>query len=326
MTAVPRVSVLLPVRDGMPWLPSAVASILEQSCRDFELIVLEDGSTDDTPRFLRTVRDPRMRVVTCGGVGIAHALNLGLATARADIIARQDADDESRPERLARQLSVLDSCPDIDLVATTADYIDAGGAAVDDEWVQTVRWQQDVAATPDDIARLMVLTCCVTHGSIAARARVLRAAGGYRPEMVPAEDYDLWLKLLPNHRFLKLPERLYRHRLHDAQSGARRRALQTHKSILAKLLHLRREYPELPAQPRLAIEGGTRGDAFYLAVAAEAGFEVVSGSEWDVLAITDFARLPPPLLGDDLRDLRVIGNFIVRADGCGRHWPTRRPA
>jgi glycosyltransferase involved in cell wall biosynthesis len=308
--------VLLPVRDGMPWLPAAVASILQQTCRDFELVVLEDGSTDDTPRFLDTLQDPRVRLVFCGGVGIAHALNLGLATARADIVARQDADDESLPERLARQLSVLDSNPAIDLVATTAEYIDASGSVVDDAWVQTVRRQQDVAQTPDEIADLMVLTCCVTHGSIAARARTLRAAGGYRPDMVPAEDYDLWLRLLPRHRFLKLPDRLYRHRLHDAQSGARRRPQQIHQSIVAKLLYLRRAIPGLPSRPRLAIEGGTRGEAFYRAAAPEAGFDVVSGAGWDVLAFTDFAHLPS----------HAVGNFVLRAEWRTQPWSKKRPA
>jgi hypothetical protein len=134
--------------------------------------------------------------------------------------------------------------------------------------------------------------------------------------MVPAEDYDLWLRMRSSHRFLKLPERLYRHRLHEEQSGARRRQQQIHQSILAKLLWLRREFPSLPVHARLAIEGGTRGDAFYRAAAPAAGFEVVSGARWDVLAVTDFARIPPG----------AIGNFLVRAEGRSQPWSNKRPA
>jgi hypothetical protein len=145
---------------------------------------------------------------------------------------------------------------------------------------------------------------------------VLRAAGGYRPETVPAEDYDLWLRLLPTHRFLKLRQRLYRHRLHAAQSGARRRPEQVHQSILAKLRYLRRQVPGLPARPRLAIEGGGRGDAFYRAAAPAAGFEVVSGPGWDVLAFTDFARVPS----------HAIGNFVLRAEWRTQPWSSKRPA
>jgi len=257
-------------------------SLDAQTFQDFELIVLEDGSSDATPDWLRDWRmrrapaaADRLRIVSTGGVGIACALNVGLAAARGAYIARQDADDESLPARLARQVAFLDARPDVDVVATVAEYIDADGRRVDDEWVRTVRRQQDVALTPEAIRDLMPLTCCVTHGSILARAGALRAAGGYRPAMVPAEDYDLWLRLLPAHRFAKIDEPLYRHRLHPAQSGARARERQTRRAILAKLQHLRRVRPDLPAQPRLAIAGGTRGDALYRAVAPEADFRVL---------------------------------------------------
>jgi len=287
-----RLSVLLPVRNGMPWLPAAVESLWRQTYEDFELIVLEDGSTDGTAVWLETVRDPRLRVISTGGVGIACALNLGLRAARGIYVARHDADDESLPMRFERQVAILDAQPEIDVVASVADYIDRDGRDLNDDWVRTVRRQQDVAVTPEAIARLMPLTCCVTHGSIMARRDVITAAGGYRSEFVPAEDYDLWLRLLPRHRFAKVSEPLYRYRIHHAQLGAISRRAQIHKSVLAKLLFVRRVHPQLPLPARLAIVGGTRGDECYRAAAPEAGFDPVDAQgSWDVLAVTDFARL-----------------------------------
>ena len=165
----PRVSVLLPVRNGMPWLPSAIDSVLRQTLDDLELIVLEDGSTDSTAQYLGMLRDERLRIIPTGGVGIARALNAGLAAARGALVARQDADDESLPNRLHCQAGILDALPEIDVVATAAEYIDGTETRVDDEWVRTVRRQQDIARLPQAIAELMPLTCCVTHGSIVAR-------------------------------------------------------------------------------------------------------------------------------------------------------------
>lgn len=345
MMDCPRVSVLLPVRNGMPWVGKAVASILEQTFQEFELIVLEDGSTDGTPALLEKIRDPRMLVASTGGVGIARALNTGLDIARGGYIARQDADDESLPERLARQVALLETRPDIAVVATVAEYIDSAGRAVDNAWVQTVRRQQDAALTPDAIRDLMPLTCCVTHGSILARAEVLRAAGGYTPEMVPAEDYELWLRLLPANGFAKIADPLYRHRLHESQSGARARQEQTRLTVLAKMQYLRRACPYLPMPARLALTGCTRGDDYYRMTAAEAGFVVtepaavdglhISGAlpgsppleppfDWDVLAVTDFSALRAyerqlQRKGGPATDR--IGNFFVPYAG-----PRRRVA
>lgn len=287
----PLVTVLLPVRNGMPWLPAALDSVLAQTLTAIEIVVLEDGSTDDTAALLARVDDRRVRIIRTGGVGIARALNIGLTAASGKYIARQDADDESLPERFARQAAFLDANADIDVVATVADYIGADGRIISSAWVDTVRRQQDVALTHDQICALMPLTCCVTHGSIMARRDVFRSRR-YDAAMVPAEDYDLWLRLLPRHRFAKLPDRLYRHRLHDAQSGALRREEQTRKAILAKLQYVRRTCPDLPPLATLAIVGGTRGDRFYREIARSAGFQVVDDSDgWDVLAVTDFAAI-----------------------------------
>ena len=193
---LPRVSILLPVRNGMPWLPAALEGLWRQTFADFEVLAVEDGSTDATAAELARQTDRRLRVLPTGGVGLAKALNHGLAHARGALVARHDADDLSHPERLARQVAFLDAHREIDVLATAADYIGPDGEPVDDDWVRTVRRRQDVATTPEQIARLLPVTCCITHGSVMTRMAVLRGAGGYRDEFVPADDYDLWLRLL----------------------------------------------------------------------------------------------------------------------------------
>ena len=312
-TDVPYLSVLLPVRNGMPWLPAAVATICGQTFQAFELIVLEDGSTDRTPLWLHTLGDPRVRVIPTHGIGIARSLNIGLEAARGVYVARHDADDESLPTRFERQVAVLDARPDIDVVATVADYIDEDGRSIDDDWVRTVRAQQDVATTPEAIAQLLPLTCCLTHGSIMARADVIRAAGGYRSEFIPADDYDLWLRLLPRHRFAKIADPLYRYRIHQAQLGAQSRPVQIRNSVVAKLQYVRRRYPQIPTPARLAVVGGTRGDEFYRSAAPQVGFHATEADHsWDVLAVTDFTKVDDYYRQLTHTGVEAAGNLFIR--------------
>jgi hypothetical protein len=309
----PRVSVIMPVRNGLPFLEEALAGLSSQTLSDFEIIALEDGSTDATPQVLASWLDARLRVIPTGGLGIGGALAVGLREARAPLIARQDADDISMPDRLQKQVAFLERYPHIDLVGCTAEYVDSESQVVENDWIRQIRAQQDVAVTPDQIRDLMPLTCCLTHGSIVARADVLRAAGGYRQAFSPAEDYDLWLRLLPDAQLAKLPDRLYRYRIHGEQATTQAKDRQIRHTIAAKLGYLRRLYPGLPTPARLAIVGGGRGEEAYCAAAPEHRFVPVPGlpalsrerlpylarprvrrrafDGWDVLVVSDFAAL-----------------------------------
>jgi GT2 family glycosyltransferase len=319
--SAPLVSVLMPVRNGLPFLREALDSLSGQTLRDIEIIALEDGSTDGTPQFLAAWSDARLRIIHTGGVGIGAALNAGLEAARAPLIARQDADDVSLPERLAAQAAYLAEVPDVGVVGTTAEYIDERGERVDNDWVRTVRQQQDVACDPARIAELMPLTCCLTHGSVMARTALMRAAGGYRGQMSPAEDYDLWLRLLPETRLAKLPQRLYRYRVHGSQASATAPTVQLMNTLLAKFAYVRKTHPHLPARARLVVIGSGRGAACYRALAPAQGFEVVPPP-------TALGRDQLPLLKDPtIRrwalegcDALVVTNFAdvqVYADALG---------
>jgi glycosyltransferase involved in cell wall biosynthesis len=329
----------MPVRNGLPYLEKALASLSAQTFEDFEIIALEDGSTDGTAEVLAAWPDERLRAIPTGGIGFGASLQLGLREAKAPLVARQDADDVSLPERLARQVAFLEAHRHVDLVGCNAEYIDAADRPVDNDWVRTVRAQQDPAVTPDQIRDLMPLTCCLTHGSVVARRDVLRAAGGYRTEMAPAEDYDLWLRLLPHAELTKLPERLYQYRVHGNQWSTHAKDHQIRHTLIAKLTYLRRLAPRLPEGARLGIVGSVRGGDYYRSVAPACGFTAVTTrptlerpylsflaraevrrwalEAWDVLAVTDFPALDAynTIFADtDERALVRVGNFFVKQE------------
>jgi glycosyltransferase involved in cell wall biosynthesis len=329
----PRVSVIVPVRNGLPFLRAALDSLYAQTFGDFEIIVVDDGSTDGTWDALRGERDVRLRLTQNSGRGLGAALNHGLRLSRGEYIARQDADDESTTDRLAIQTSWLDAHRDVAVLATCAEFVDANGHDVDNEWTRTIREQQDVATTPEELRALLPLTCGICHGSVLMRASVIHSVGGYREDYVPAEDYDLWLRLLPGGRIAKLPDRLYRYRVHGDQSSAARRAAQLERVISAKLEYLRRTYP-LPHPARMAIADRTRGTQAYTDAATRLDFDLVEApvempagisgemSGCDLFVVTDFSTLPrhaarfePAILaGRVARE----GNLFVRTQQVAR--------
>jgi glycosyltransferase involved in cell wall biosynthesis len=300
---LPLVSVAMPIRDGMPFLPSALESILGQSYAALDVIVVDDGSNDGTAGYLEAIRDPRVRIVRSEGRGLVAALNLAIAEARGELIARQDADDLSAPDRLARQVSFLRRHADIDVVACRTEFIDAAGDHVRTPQVAERRRLQREATDPERLRRLLPLTCCVVHGSVMARRKTLLAAGGYRDTRRWAEDYDLWLRLLPRHRFAMLDEALYAHRLHDRQVSDTHRLGQLESTLRAKLDHLRAVTPGLPRRARVAIDGTGTGARLYAGLCADYGLVLVDGTD------------------DDL-DLRIIAGYT---DGGGRHLAINAP-
>jgi glycosyltransferase involved in cell wall biosynthesis len=206
----PRVSVVLPARDGGAYLADAVASILAQSFADLELLLIDDGSRDGAVAALAPLaaRDPRLRLLENPGAGLVAALNYGLGQARGELVARMDADDFARPERLARQVAFLDASPDVALVGAQVAFIDAAGAPTGER----SRFPTAPAAVA---AALAARGCVIRHPTIVARKAALLAAGGYRAPCEGAEDYDLWLRLSERAR---LANRNYPPPCHEGQS------------------------------------------------------------------------------------------------------------
>jgi glycosyltransferase involved in cell wall biosynthesis len=217
----------MPVRNGARWLSEAVDSVLDQELRDLELVIIDDGSDDDTVRLLeRCARgDDRVRALRQPPQGIVAALNRGIAAARAPYLARLDADDVARPDRLARQLAFIERHDRVDLVGSAAEVIDEGGAVI------------GCVAPPTDpgkLARHLRRGNPIVHSSVLMRADAVRRSGGYRKAFGAAEDYDLWLRMAENGGIANLPEQLVSLRRHDASVSLRNAVRQSFSVRLAQ--------------------------------------------------------------------------------------------
>lgn len=190
----PRVSVVLPVFNARATLPRAVASVRAQTFADWELVAVDDGSTDGSGEWLVQAarEEPRLRVLHRPHAGLVPALNAGLAAARGEFIARFDADDECLPERLAVQVALLEANPSLGvagcLVEFAGDRVAQAGYAAHVDWLNSL-------VTPDDIALGRFIESPHAHPSVTFRRELVAQHGGYRDGPFP-EDYELWLRWL----------------------------------------------------------------------------------------------------------------------------------
>jgi glycosyltransferase involved in cell wall biosynthesis len=229
MSAAPRVSVVLAVHDQARWLPETIASVRAQSFTDWELVVVDDGSTDDTPAIVaRATADPRIRHLRGPHRERCVARNHGIAAATADLIAFLDGDDLWLPEKLARQVAALDAAPDVGLCYTIARYVDAEGRPL------------PIRRPPLPVAGMalpaIVRANPIILASVVARRSALETAGGF-DETLPAlgcEDWDLWLRIARAHPIAILSEELTRYRRHGGNTVARE-VLASGLAVLAKL-------------------------------------------------------------------------------------------
>lgn len=202
------VSVLLPVHNGARYLESAVRSILNQTHRDFELIVVDDGSTDGSGEIVAALGDSRVRLIRNErNLGLPASLNRGLSVARAGIVARQDADDLSHPRRLEAQVGFLEANPAVGLVGTQAWLIDEDGRCLG---------SLEHACTHESLVWELMFDNAFIHTSVTFRRDAVAAHGGYDDASAYNEDYDLWVKLARATRLANLPERLVAWRSHGA--------------------------------------------------------------------------------------------------------------
>jgi glycosyltransferase involved in cell wall biosynthesis len=213
VTPLPRVSVVISTYNGARFIREAVESILKQSYTDFELIVVNDGSTDATPRILAGFDDERMRVVTSRvNRGIATAQNSGLALARGEYVALMDHDDVSLPDRLQRQIDFLDRHPEISLVGAACLRIDEQGAV-----------KSTVEYPGDDIFlkwSLVVGGCPLFHTAVVARRSALEQIAGYTAKYLYAGDYELFSRLSEKNLLANLAEPLVKWREHGGSASS----------------------------------------------------------------------------------------------------------
>jgi GT2 family glycosyltransferase len=288
MRAAPRVTVLMPVRDGQRWLGEAVGSVLAQTLGDLELLVVDDGSVDATAGMLARYAAQDRRVLTQAREGLVAALNRGLAAASAPLVARLDADDVALPQRLERQVRYLDGHPEIALLGSWADGIDGSGRVTD---------RLRPPPQPERVADVLAHINPFIHSSVIFRAALARDLAGYRAAFEAAEDDDLWLRIAEVGSVAILPESLIRYRTHKTSVTSRNAVRQAFSARLARHASLirRREGRD----PALALDGPPD----WWAAAADSMFYAEDARVFRFLELADAATAATA----DLRRIDLAG-------------------
>ncbi len=268
MAAIPpKISVLLPVYNARPWIARAVNSILHQTFQDFELILVDDGSTDGSADIAETLTAPRVRLFRRPHTGLVAALNFGLQQARGEWIARMDADDESLPQRLEKQWVFAQQHPHLGGIGCLVDMqpqdrlTDGMRRYID--WLNAVRSEAEI-----DRNRLIEMP--LAHPTLMLRRTDLVAAGGYREGDFP-EDYELFLRLWERGvRMAKVPDVLYRWYDHSGRLSRRSQRYRAEAFLRLKVEHAVRT---LLAGRRLRLWGGGPESRRWLKLLREHGFE-----------------------------------------------------
>lgn len=206
----PKVSVVMAVYNGAAFVREAIDSILHQTFSDFEFIIIDDGSSDDTPDVLQDYARADARVILLRNehnLGLTRSLNRALHTTRGDYIARQDADDISLPARLETEVAVLESRPDVILVSGNLEYRDESG-----RWLGRTQLEDD----PRVIAwKLLFYNHVAAHSLVMFRRTPVMASGGYAEEYRYSQDYELWVRLAQEGLIVILPDILLQQRVHS---------------------------------------------------------------------------------------------------------------
>ena len=299
--AFPLVSVLLPVCNGAATLDDALDSLVAQSLPDVEIVVVDDGSTDNTAQVLRR-RGDVLRVVSLPHVGLLAALNRGLEHCRGRYLARMDADDICLPHRLQQQIEVLEADDRIGVCGTQVEAFPAGDVA--EGFRLYVDWQNGLL-THEQIVRELFVESPIAHPSAMMRTDELRALGGYA-EHGWAEDYDLWLRYhAAGRRFAKVGQPLVRWREHPERATRTDSRYSTDNFLRAKAHYLVRG----PLQDR---------DALVVWGAGQTGRRLSrylsdGGRQADL-----FVDIAPRRIGSTVRDVPIVGPEDL--DGAWSRW------
>lgn len=220
----PKISVLVPVYNCDRYLSAAIDSILNQTFIDFELLLMDDGSTDRSPEIMKAYaeKDRRIRVFSNPNQGIAKTLNALLREAKSDIVARMDGDDISFPDRFAKQFDFLQQHPEVVCIAASFDVIDEKSRLINHCEVPTSdREIQDLLLRG---ISLMIHPCAMYRKSVVVEL------GGYDETMVAASDLDLWLRLGEVGQLANLPETLIQYRLNKGSISHRKQEKQRNQA------------------------------------------------------------------------------------------------
>lgn len=227
----PAVSVILPVYNCEAFIKSSVESILNQSFKDFELIVINDGSTDFSGEILRDIlkKDSRIKLIERENKGLIYTLNEGIAISRGRYIARMDADDIAMPDRLELQYLRLNTDRDIAVLGSAVLAINANGGSLGFccHFI-----------TPEEINRFCEEDCPLIHPTVMMRKEVVVNVGGYRSAYQYCEDYDLWLRIIDEgYKIANLAKPLLCYRIHTSNISTIHQEKQRFNAVVARLSH-----------------------------------------------------------------------------------------
>lgn len=225
----PKISVLMPVHNGAPFIEEAIRSILQQRYQNFELLIIDDGSYDHTHAIATRISrdDPRVQVLFQEKAGIAAALNRGISQANGRYLARMDADDIAHPMRFSIQLERMEADPR--LVACGTDIVKFGRSL---QYVST-------PSTNEECKALLMIESCFAHPTVMMRAQVIQQRSlQYRSDDKYVEDYRLWTELSTYGEFANISLPLLRYRIHSDRKGNRRTECQrdAHVRIASEML------------------------------------------------------------------------------------------
>ncbi len=300
MSVCPSVSVVLPTFNSGPLLAPCIESILGQSHRDLEFVVVDDGSTDGTPQRLADYarRDSRVVLLAERHGGISRALNLGIERATAPLVAIMNHDDISRPDRLERQVGFLAGHPEVAAAGGAMQYIDTAGNALG-----FAHYPTDAEAMRE---ALFAGWQPVGHPTLMFRREAVLALGGYRDYYAYAEDYDLLLRLAERHPLGNLPDVLLDYRLHD-NTTTRQRPEQELAARYALFASRRRRagHPDpTPAEGRASLADLVR-------------FDVVRQDRADLFSRLADAALWAASGTGNLRRLSEAEDYVAQAAALG---------
>ncbi len=206
----PTVTVLMPVYNGARFLRESIESILNQTFNDFECLIIDDASTDTSREIIRSFTDPRIKLIeNANNCGLVKTLNRGLALAKGEYIARQDQDDISYPARLEKQVTFLNSHPQIVLLGTNIHNIDENGK-------KSISYGYSIVSTPAAIHWQIIFDNPFVHSSVMFRTEIIRNLGGYNDHFNACEDFDLFSRVCSSYGTTNLNEKIIEYRYHSA--------------------------------------------------------------------------------------------------------------
>ncbi len=230
----PTVTVLMSCYNASRYVREAVESVLAQTYTDFEFVVVDDGSTDDTLDIIRTyaAEDGRIRVIEKANTGLADSLNAGLRRARGCFVARMDADDIALRQRFARQQEFLSAYPSVGVLGTGCTFIDGEGNPNGSEC--------SFDASHTELLRNMLRFrrgAGLIHPTIMMRTEAVRQVGGYNTRISAGQDLDLWLRLSSRTKLQVIPDILLLYRKHSSSISSASRETQLLNGILSRVCY-----------------------------------------------------------------------------------------